>query len=332
MKKETITEFAPIIIPTLNRYIHFKRCVETLARCKYADQTELVIGLDYPPTEKYEEGYKKIKAYLPTISSFKKVTVLSTDKNLGAGGNLYRLHKYIREVGFESFISTEDDNEFSSNFLEYVNWALNEYKDDESIYAVCGFKRIDTSGLKNNVYKYPRFNAWGYGSWYKKRDKLTDYYDLNYLKKNLLDHYPLKTIFSKDIYYPCSIISMLSEGNVYGDALVNFLPKDEQYCLFPTTSMVRNHGQDGMGLHGGSKQQQNMYENLPIDSSESFEPIIVEDLYQPILEEKYTKTYPISKKRTLRCVIEFLLYKTTGSVIKHKYKDPWYKVKLKKVQ
>ena len=50
--------FYPVIIYTLNRYEHFRRCVESLARNTHAEQTELVIGLDYPPSEKYVEGHR----------------------------------------------------------------------------------------------------------------------------------------------------------------------------------------------------------------------------------------------------------------------------------
>ena len=53
--------YSPIIIPTLNRFTHFKNCVESLAACTNADKTELIIGLDYPPSEKYVDGWIKIK-------------------------------------------------------------------------------------------------------------------------------------------------------------------------------------------------------------------------------------------------------------------------------
>lgn len=46
----------PILIPTLDRYEHFKKCIESLAKNTHANKTELVIGLDYPPSEKYMDG------------------------------------------------------------------------------------------------------------------------------------------------------------------------------------------------------------------------------------------------------------------------------------
>ena len=62
--------YYPVIIPTLNRYEHFKNCVESLSNNLYANETELVVGLDYPPSEKYIDGWKKIKDYIPSIKGF----------------------------------------------------------------------------------------------------------------------------------------------------------------------------------------------------------------------------------------------------------------------
>ena len=59
-----IKTYAPVLIPTLNRYEHFKRCLESLEKCTGAEHTEIFVALDYPPSEKYKEGWSKICKYL----------------------------------------------------------------------------------------------------------------------------------------------------------------------------------------------------------------------------------------------------------------------------
>ena len=322
--------FAPIIIPTLNRYDHFKRCVESLSANTFADETDLIIGLDYPPSERYLEGYSKIKKYIETIVGFKRVIVLSSTVNLNAYGNYTRLINYVRESGYKSFIFSEDDNEFSPNFLEYMNWALEEFEEDDSIYAVCGFKRIDVTGLKNNVYKYPKFSAWGYGQWIKRREKLDKFRDLDYLKK-YLDRMSIWSVFTNEYRKGISIIGMLKERAALEDNLPKFLPKNEMFCLFPAKSMVRNYGHDGLGIHGGTDKMRRLYENMEIDKDIHFIPRVVEDLYQPSLDDAYSKTYPINIKNVLKGKAEFFLYKATGFVIDHKIFDPWYRVRLRRL-
>ena len=48
-----INHYAPVIIVTLNRYEHFKRCLDSLEKCTGANKTDVYVGLDYPPSEKY---------------------------------------------------------------------------------------------------------------------------------------------------------------------------------------------------------------------------------------------------------------------------------------
>ena len=52
--------YAPVVIPTLNRFEHFKQCLESLERCNNADKTEVYVALDYPPSDKYVEGGEKL--------------------------------------------------------------------------------------------------------------------------------------------------------------------------------------------------------------------------------------------------------------------------------
>ena len=57
-------EYAPVCIVTLNRYEHFRKCLESLEQCTGANKTEVFVSLDYPPSEKYIEGWKKTDAFL----------------------------------------------------------------------------------------------------------------------------------------------------------------------------------------------------------------------------------------------------------------------------
>ncbi len=52
--------YAPVAIPTLNRIDHLKRCISSLAKNEYAKYTNIYISVDYPPNEKYLDGYNEI--------------------------------------------------------------------------------------------------------------------------------------------------------------------------------------------------------------------------------------------------------------------------------
>ena len=80
---------APILIPTLNRYTHFIRLVESLKRNTWAKYTDVFVGLDYPPSEKYVEGYKCICEYLKgDFSQFKSFNIIRRNENYGSLRNM----------------------------------------------------------------------------------------------------------------------------------------------------------------------------------------------------------------------------------------------------
>ena len=120
-----IITYSPVVIPTLNRYEHFKRCLESLERCSGAEYTDVYIGLDYPPSDKYIEGWKLIDEYLikkEAKNGFKKLIIKRRKTNCGVGGPTDNGELLVKEIlmDYDRYIFTEDDNEFSPNFLEYV--------------------------------------------------------------------------------------------------------------------------------------------------------------------------------------------------------------------
>lgn len=264
-KTSEIKIFAPVLIPTLCRFDHFKRCVESLSKCTHANKTELVIGVDYPAKEEHWVGYKKIDAYVDTIVGFKKVTVLRTNHNLGLGpnGNLARLFKYI-DGKYDRWISTEDDNEFAPAFLDFMNKALELYKDDSQVNSVCGFNQYKTINQKI-VFTYDS-SAWGFGRWSNKPIPSADI-----VAKTLQSS---KKMIKVMRFFPASLLTMVNmvrKNKSYGDArwtcdnIIN-----ERFQIRPAVSLVKNSGLDGSGAHGGKNNRfidMQLYEGLIYDFS-----------------------------------------------------------------
>ena len=51
--------YAPVCIPTCNRYNKLKKCIESLIANKEAKKTELYISVDYPPEERFLVDIRK---------------------------------------------------------------------------------------------------------------------------------------------------------------------------------------------------------------------------------------------------------------------------------
>lgn len=238
----------PVAIPTLCRYEHFKRTVESLSKCSLAEKTELVLGIDYPLNKKHEEGHNKIKEYVKTINGFKKVTVFYADRNLGQSENLRRLKEYVK-CTYDAWIFTEDDNVFSPCFLEFMNISLNELKNNKKIFAVTGYSPIEYENMTKNPIVLSRYAfMWGCGVWFDRSSPL-QFSECDSICRDLGKSF---RVFKEQPAALGMFLVMLKRKQSYGDiirTIENVL--NDRYFLMPSLSMVRNIGQDGSGQHSG---------------------------------------------------------------------------------
>ena len=127
--------YAPVLIPTLNRHVHLKRCIDSLTRCIHAEKTDLFVALDYPLKEEHWDGYEKIREYLKTVTGFKSLNIIERDVNFGASKNIRDARETIYQI-YDRMILSEDDNEFAPGFLEFVNKGLEVYESHDDVLAV----------------------------------------------------------------------------------------------------------------------------------------------------------------------------------------------------
>ena len=288
-----IKTFAPVMIPTLCRYDHFKRCVESLARCKYAECTDVYIALDYPLNDSHVAGYNKICSYVDTISGFKSVTVIRRPVNYGVIVNIRSIRAEILKK-YDRIIFTEDDNEFSYDFLQYINEGLEYY--------ICGYRHPFDNNIDKEYFLSQHFAAWGYGIW---RDKAI------FLNSTIFkESYPLELIrkcsltkFCKE-YIDSSLSRILGKG-VLGDMYTTYYQKESgSFSVFPAVSKVRNWGHDGSGTNCDFDKN-DIYSNQKIDTRE----VAINYDWNPTpIQEKF-KFNKQSIKYRLSSVYNFILIK-----------------------
>lgn len=267
-----IKHYAPVLIPTLNRYEHLKACIESLEKCTGAEFTEVFVGLDFPPAKKYEEGWTLCDDYLKEKeknNGFKYFSVIRREQNCGAITNSTLLIDGIKNA-YNTYIFTEDDNIFSPNFLDFMNKGFALYENDSRVMAICGYSYLEIEKMKtiSNVIAYRKYSGWGTGHWCNKvfSYKLVgrEYYRDSVLKS-------LKKAIKLWWIHPISIndfLSMHFRNQTYGDSLANAqLCLERKYCIFPRKSLVRNCGHDGSGEHCS---ESSVFKNQEIDNATTF--------------------------------------------------------------
>lgn len=324
--------YAPILIPTLCRDEHLIRCIESLKKNSWAKYTDVFIGLDYPPSEKYFDGYYKIKEYLSSdFSCFNSFQVFEHKQNVGSSGNMRFLRKCTENYPY--FIRTDDDAEFSPNFLEYMNKVLWHYLDDPTVLGVTGYCYPINWNVKEGSNTF-RMNflcpMWGTAFY-------TDRY--NSVRNTLCDSYYEKNfdrlLFNK-AYKKLTIaryLSFVNDGGLNEDTnslvkcltdigIAAFMPLDNNYCIIsPITSKVRNHGFDGTGEYcqnvSDIKKRKTTAENYdyshqPIDTTYSFD-LFPDDSTEYEINRKILDRFDTrSCASVLKTNIKLSLYKMLG--------------------
>jgi len=254
-----IKQYAPVLIPTLNRYDHFRQCLESLEKCTGADKTEVYVALDYPPSEKYVEGWKKNDAYLAEkekSNGFKVLHVIRRERNYGVlkeHSNFDVLLNYIC-ANYDRYIVSEDDNVFSPNFLEYINKGLELYEDRQDVLYICGYTQPYNFQFENNNYFFHRtdMSAWGFGGWVKKSKTASNFIRNNGFKKtfSLKNYIKVRKhgLNRLQQYLGYVVSDYTKKYAVETDCILTcYAIINDMYVVNPTVSKVRNIGWDELG-------------------------------------------------------------------------------------
>lgn len=157
---------APICLFTYNRLEETKLCISALQKNNLAEDCLLFVFSDQAKKETDKESVSEVRAYLKTVTGFKKIEVIEAIHNKGLAESIISgVTQIINKYG--KVIVLEDDLITSSNFLDFMNQALFKYEDNKEVFSVSGFSRKIETNLngKEDVYFKGRPTSWGWATW-----------------------------------------------------------------------------------------------------------------------------------------------------------------------
>jgi hypothetical protein len=209
----------------------------------------LIVYIDGPKPNASAEQIENIRTVRELVKNqrwCRKLTIHIAEKNQGLANSVIK--GVTDTLGmFEELIVIEDDMIFSPYFLQFMNEGLEKYKRTEEVISIHGY--CVPIQLSAPVFFLRGADCWGWATWRRgwKQFNSDAKYLLHELKRNKLQY-----CFDLDGNYAYSkMLQDQIKGRVDSWAIRWYASAflANRLTLYPSTSLVRNIGGDGSGIH-----------------------------------------------------------------------------------
>lgn len=253
--------FAPILLFVYNRPSHTRRCIESLLKNSLASESHLFIYADGAKDESQQEAVNEVRSYIRSIQGSKQVTLIERNENWGLARNI--IDGVTTQVNrYGKVIVLEDDLIVAPYFLQFMNDALETYKDEPKVGHIqaCDFTQ-DPTLPETFLIKWT--GSWGWGTW----DRAWKHFNPNgkELLKKLEERKLTYTFDFNGKYGFTRMLRRQIEGknNSWAIRWNASLFLEDILSLNVGRSLVQNEGFDGTGTNcgGGGLYSSNLHLN-----------------------------------------------------------------------
>lgn len=257
--------FAPILLFVYNRLQHTQRCIESLLNNSLSKESELFIYSDAAKETTDQKKVEEVRQYIHTIQGFKRITIIERNDNWGLARSIIDgVTTQINQYG--RVIVLEDDLVVAPYFLQFMNDALETYKNEPKIGHIqaCDFTQ-DPALPDTFLIKWT--GSWGWATW----DRAWKHFNPNG-KELLQELKQRKLTYTFDFNGKYGFTRMLlrqieGKNNSWAIRWNASLFLKDILSLNVGRSLVQNEGFDGSGTNcgGGGLYASNLYvEALPV--------------------------------------------------------------------
>jgi len=245
----------PIVFFTYKRVP--RKTIKSLLNNNLASKSDVYIFSDGYKNDVDKNDVLEVREYLKSIEGFKSIQVVEASQNKGlANSIIYGVTEIINRYG--KVIVLEDDLIVSNDFLEYMNEALEFYKNDKAIWSISGYgpKLPCLEDYDKDLYLSPRGSSWGWATWKGRWDSVD--WDVKDFEKLKLDKQMRKEFeLGGDDMYKMLELQMLEKIDSWAIRWCFSQFLQDKYTVYPVKSKIVNDGfNDSKGTHnsdGSSK-------------------------------------------------------------------------------
>jgi hypothetical protein len=232
-----------------------------LLKNSLASESQLFIYADGAKDESQQEAVNEVRSYIRSIQGFKQVTLIERNENWGLARNI--IDGVTTQVNrYGKVIVLEDDLIVAPYFLQFMNDALETYKDEPKVGHIqaCDFTQ-DPTLPETFLIKWT--GSWGWGTW----DRAWKHFNPNgkELLKKLEERKLTYTFDFNGKYGFTRMLRRQIEGknNSWAIRWNASLFLEDILSLNVGRSLVQNEGFDGTGTNcgGGGLYSSNLHLN-----------------------------------------------------------------------
>lgn len=239
------TNYAPVALFTYSRLKNTVEVVEALKNNYLAKETILYIFSDAPKKIQDKEKVDEVRRYLKTIEGFREVRIIERPYN-------YYIEKNITEGVTEiinahgKIVVLEDDGITHPYFLNFINDALNFYKEEKKVMSISTFNFLDPQPNNKTFFlKYSESSGGGWATW-KDRWDLFQWFQEEADGLSGLSEENIKDI---QLNGNSDSLGFLKLNPIPWDICWNIaIIKNNGLVLFPPVPLLKNNGLDN-GTH-----------------------------------------------------------------------------------
>lgn len=280
---------APVLLFVYKRLGVLKETVSALQANIGAADTELFIFSDGPKNETDKNEVALVRDYLKGIGGFKKTIITESPVSKGLANSIIEgVSQVIQNYG--RVIVLEDDLITSTNFLCFMNHALDYYQNNPHIFSVSGYTFPFKKPLDYTYDNYiiSRGSSWGWASW-QDRWETVDWAVTDY--DTFLANKSIRKSFAESGSDLVDMLKRQMTGKMDSWAIRWWYQqsKQNQFTIYPVLSKVLNNGFDKDATH---TTNYNRYKTVLDESNRcefNFEPTGLKNAYyQKRIQQKFS--------------------------------------------